>query len=238
MMLRLFLEYLLISLFIAPFSLRFARMDKKGSLSAFFLGLIVYLSVGFKGFLLLFALHLIGALVTRTGHMRKEKKGLDQRKRSYRNVLANGFFPALGALLSAVQPERGLAFLAAYSAAVAAATADTVSSELGELSRNRPRLLTNLREVDTGTDGAISILGTFSGFCGSALIGLMSVLLLPIGGSVVLLIIITASGFLGMIVDSLLGATLEQKGYMGNDLVNLFATGSGFTLAILFYALL
>ena len=63
----------------------------------------------------------------------------------------------------------------------AAVAADTFSSELGILSRNRPRLLTswNFREVPPGTNGGITFRGTMAGFLGAATIALTSVILLP-----------------------------------------------------------
>ncbi|MCJ1469613.1 hypothetical protein MMC07_008248 [Pseudocyphellaria aurata] len=63
----------------------------------------------------------------------------------------------------------------------AAVAADTFSSELGILSKGKPRLLTswNFREVPPGTNGGISLLGTLAGFLGSFTIALTSAILLP-----------------------------------------------------------
>lgn len=63
----------------------------------------------------------------------------------------------------------------------AAVAADTFSSELGILSRSRPRLLTswNFREVPPGTNGGITFWGTMAGFLGASTIAVTSVLLLP-----------------------------------------------------------
>ncbi|KAL8737075.1 MAG: hypothetical protein Q9181_002031 [Wetmoreana brouardii] len=63
----------------------------------------------------------------------------------------------------------------------AAVAADTFSSELGILSKGRPRLLTswNFREVPPGTNGGITFWGTMAGFLGASTIALTSVLLLP-----------------------------------------------------------
>ncbi|KAL8712938.1 MAG: hypothetical protein Q9220_002796 [cf. Caloplaca sp. 1 TL-2023] len=63
----------------------------------------------------------------------------------------------------------------------AAVAADTFSSELGILSKTRPRLLTswNFREVPPGTNGGITVWGTLAGFLGAATIALTSVVLLP-----------------------------------------------------------
>ncbi|KAL8913859.1 MAG: hypothetical protein Q9171_001463 [Xanthocarpia ochracea] len=63
----------------------------------------------------------------------------------------------------------------------AAVAADTFSSELGILSKDKPRLLTSwdLRRVPPGTNGGITLLGVSAGFLGASTIALTSVLLLP-----------------------------------------------------------
>ena len=63
----------------------------------------------------------------------------------------------------------------------AAVAADTFSSELGILSKDKPRLLTswNFRTVPPGTNGGITLLGTSAGFLGASIMALTSVLLLP-----------------------------------------------------------
>ena len=63
----------------------------------------------------------------------------------------------------------------------AAVAADTFSSELGILSKSKPRLLTswNLREVPPGTNGGVSLTGTLAGFGGAFIIALTSLILLP-----------------------------------------------------------
>ncbi|MFQ5801239.1 MAG: TIGR00297 family protein, partial [Candidatus Hydrothermarchaeales archaeon] len=120
-----------------------------------------------------------------------------------------------------------------------AATADTVSSEIGELSKSRPRLITTFEEVDVGTDGAVSLLGTISGLVASALIALLAVFL---NESDILFFnlffLVTVAGFLGTTVDSLLGATLERKGVVGNDMVNLISIGVSFALSLVIYSVL
>jgi uncharacterized protein (TIGR00297 family) len=233
------LEYLILSIFIAPFSLKFAGMDRKGSAAAFFVGLVVYVSLGFYGFLVLLAFHFMGAAVTRTGYKEKAKKRVAQKKRSLDNVLANGLFPAVAAALSSTVSSQGILFFVAYVSTIAAAAADTVSSEIGQLSRTKPRLITTFEEVETGTNGGVSMLGTLSGLGAAILISLFAVFLnvkdVPFQS---LFIPVTAAGFAGTTIDSFLGATLEQRGIMGNDMVNLISIGSGFAISIAIYSAL
>ncbi|KAK6507034.1 hypothetical protein TWF481_005487 [Arthrobotrys musiformis] len=100
----------------------------------------------------------------------------------------------------------------------AAVLSDTLSSELGILSRSPPRLIYNpLKVVPPGTNGGVTLTGFLAGTAGSILISAISLLSLPfaegsdvsfkatLGG------VIIASGVIGTIVDSLLGATLQAS---------------------------
>ena len=74
-----------------------------------------------------------------------------------------------------------MTWLISFHSNYAAVAADTFSSELGILSKSKPRLLTswNLREVPPGTNGGVSLTGTLAGFGGAFIIALTSLSLLP-----------------------------------------------------------
>jgi uncharacterized protein (TIGR00297 family) len=107
-------------------------------------------------------------------------------------------------------------------AALAEATADTVSSEVGQAVGGRPFLITNFSRVARGTDGAISAAGTFAGIIGAALIAIIGVPSLAISSRQMIAVLTAATA--GLLFDSLLGATLERRGWLGNDLVNFAST--------------
>jgi uncharacterized membrane protein len=107
-------------------------------------------------------------------------------------------------------------------AALAEATADTVSSEIGQAVGGQPILLTTLRRVPPGTDGAITLTGTLAGIAAAALVAASAAPAL--GMSATQCTIAFAAGVAGLFFDSLLGATIERKGWLGNDLVNLTST--------------
>ncbi|KAF8545219.1 DUF92 domain protein [Trichophaea hybrida] len=98
----------------------------------------------------------------------------------------------------------------------AAVTADTLSSELGILSRSGPRMITTFRRCAPGTNGGVSITGLVAGAGGSAVIGLISALLLPfcdgwsLVGKVWFVVFITGVGLFGSVLDSLLGAVWQE----------------------------
>ena len=126
-------------------------------------------------------------------------------------------------------PWRGDLLLVGIIAHYAAVTADTLSSELGILSKSPPRLITSFtfRQVPPGTNGGVSLTGTLAGALGSALIALSSTLLLPtcndssslgsyengawtLQRRFIFAAAITLWGTLGSLLDSILGGLLQR----------------------------
>ena len=144
--------------------------------------------------------------------------------------------PALLALLAgaaAVRPGSDVAALlltVAYAAAVATAAADTCSSEVGKAYGRRTFLITTLRPVPPGTEGAVSLEGTLAGLAGGAVVGAVGA---AVGlYSVPMAALVAVAGLLGSLVESALGTVAENKGWMGNDLLNAFNTAAGAGIAV------
>ncbi len=178
----------------------------------------------------LFTLFLLTFAATRLQRRAKQELGLAEPStgRTASQVVAN-----LGAagLIAVLAPGTAL-WLTVCVAALTEATADTVSSELGQVYGGRPFLLTNFRRVPPGTDGAVSLAGTLAGVAGAAILLLVAAWSLPLAWREIW--IAFAGGIAGLFADSLLGATVERRGWLGNDLVNFFST----ILAALFAAVL
>ena len=118
-------------------------------------------------------------------------------------------------------------------AALAEAAADTVSSEIGQVLGGRPRMMTTAQVVDPGTDGAVSVAGTLAGLIAAAIVAGAGSWALRGGWS--LFNLSCAGAAFGLLFDSLLGATLEKRGWLNNDAVNFLSTASaaGFSLLLL-----
>ena len=172
----------------------------------------------FWALLVLFAITLAA---TRVGRSRKQTLKIAEAEsgRSASQVMAN--LGVMGLVLAI--PEIHLSFLMAL-AALAEVAADTVSSEIGTATVTRTVLVTTWKTVPAGTNGGISLSGTVAGFLGAAIIAGCAAILGLIHGHAA--IVIASAGIIGMLVDSLLGATLERRGYLNNDLVNLLSTAS------------
>jgi uncharacterized protein (TIGR00297 family) len=116
-------------------------------------------------------------------------------------------------------------------AALAEATADTVSSEIGQAIGGKPFMLTTLRQVLPGSDGAISLKGTLAGVAAAAIVAASG--MPAIGMSATACVIAFGSGIAGLFFDSLLGATIERRGWINNDLVNFTSTAFAAALALI-----
>ncbi len=205
-------------------------LDSGGTLMAVFMGgLIIYLA-GFPWFVLLLVFLAVGYGATKYKFDYKESLSVaeaDKGRRSATNVLATGLVPMFFALLWYADGAKDLIYVAGYIAAVATVTGDTLSSEIGVLSKKHPVLITTLERVPPGTDGGVSLLGELAGILGALLIGIFAWFfgIIPSLASSILYALI--GGVIGFHVDSLLGAVLERKGFCGNATVNFLSTIAG-----------
>jgi uncharacterized protein (TIGR00297 family) len=120
-------------------------------------------------------------------------------------------------------------------AALVEATADTVSSEIGQAFGGDPVLIAGLRRVEPGTDGGITFVGSGAGVAAGALVAIAGGWAIHLSLRAVLTTL--GAGTCGLFFDSLLGATVERRGWIGNDLVNFTSTLFAATLAGVVYRL-
>jgi len=158
----------------------------------------------------------------------------DATGRHWDQVVANGGIAGLAAVIHGFSgwPHA----FAVAAGAIAAGTADTWSTEVGRWASAPPRMVTTWCPVPPGTSGGITTVGTLGGAAGAFMIsGLASVLIHDLPAWSVFLTVLGA-GISGMMLDSLLGATVEGRmPWINNSTVNLIATawGAGVVLAAL-----
>lgn len=231
-------------------------LSPSGVLGALLVGTPVFGFGGVVGAAALLGFFVSSSALSKTFRSRKAEVEAEYAKTGTRDLgqaLANGGVAALAAVLLAVTGDAryGLALLGA----LVAANADTWATELGVLSRSSPRLVTTLKSVPPGTSGAVSALGMLAATGGAAFVGAVAVLA---GAPWTLLPWLVLAGVGGSLVDSLLGATVQDVrwcaacsreterrvhrcgrpsqplrglSWLGNDTVNVMATAAGALMA-------
>lgn len=195
------------------------------------------------------AVALVAHLATRLGRRRKEQLGLSEGRhgRTTAQICANLGLAMLAAtpVLQSLLLDSGwftratfipMPLFAVPLAALAEAAADTVSSELGQVFGGRPRLITTLRAVEPGRDGAISLTGTLAGIVAAGIVAALGAW--AVQGDLFLFAIAVGGGVFGLLFDSVLGATLEELKWLNNDAVNFLSTAAAAAFALAMLALL
>ena len=189
-------------------------------------------------------------LSTRAGRRKKAGAGLaeDRRGRSAAQVIANlataglsvstlGFIFVMGGQVCCgagyyktwVLPAMMLMCLAA----LVEATADTVSSEIGQAFGGVPIMIVGMRRVAPGTDGAVTLIGSCAGIVAGCLVTVAGAWAMHLKAEAMLIAL--GAGTCGLFFDSFLGATVERRGWLGNDLVNFTSTLFAALLAMAVY---
>ncbi len=195
------------------------KLTVPAALTGGVVGWLVFAGGGYTGLGMLAAFFVLGTAAT---SWKKHQKGsATQTTRTAGQVLANGGVAALAGLGALVFPTHRHLFELAMTGSLASATADTLSSELGMVYGRRFYNIVTWKPDLKGMDGVVSIEGTLIGVAGSAVIALLYA---ATHRSLAAIGIILLSGTIGNLVDSILGAALERKGFIGNDMVNFLNT--------------
>jgi uncharacterized protein (TIGR00297 family) len=204
---------LLAIIFLSILAYKRKNLDIGGAVAAIVLGSIVLVGYGWPGLILMVVFFIFSIFSTHLRYEYKRNLGFAQEKggeRGWRNTLANGGVAAASAI-AGFFISRDI-FAATFLGAIATAMSDTLATEIGLLSRYRPRLITNLRKkVGAGTSGGISLLGEIIVVCGSLFMGILAFIFkfstIP---TFKLIFIALLGGIAGSHADSILGATIQS----------------------------
>ena len=215
------LTALLVTVAFAALAYALGMISRSGAVGGIVVGTTIYASLGPRGFQVLALFVVGGSLLTRLGYGSKHRTGTAQEhggRRGARNALANCAVAVLCALLAAATGSD--VFTAAFVASLGAAFADTSESEIGQIFGRTPRLITTLRKVPPGTDGAISLPGTLAGAAAACLTAALA-LTLGLLESPDTALLVAIAALLGTAADSLIGARYPR---IGNEATNLVCT--------------
>jgi len=214
-------------------SYRLRVADISGLFSGAMIGIILIVFADVRWFLIMLTFFIIGAAATRYRYADKERFGVAQEHggvRGYFNVFANGLVATGGAILYGITGNP--AFAALFMSSVASAAADTAASEIGVTGKT-PYLITTFKPVPRGTNGGVTLRGEVAAILASIIVAAVA---LVMGVADPKLAIVTViAGFIGTNVDSVVGATLENSGRIGNSGTNLTATFFGGVAGMLLY---
>lgn len=215
-----------------------------GLLHAWFLGVLIWGTLGWRGYAVVMFYFLVGSAVTRVGLARKEAEGIAERRSGARgpeNVWGSALVAALCAVgmyvclqFPQLVPNNWVVFhflQLGYVASFSTKLADTCASEIGKAYGRHTFLITTLKPVPRGTEGAISLEGTLAGIVASLVIALLGwavgfIYPIAIGVCVV-------AAFIATNLESVIGATLQSRlSWLTNELVNILNTLIGAIVAI------
>jgi uncharacterized protein (TIGR00297 family) len=217
---------LALSALIGYVAYRRESLSKSGVLGAILTGTVIFGLGGWAWGLLLITFFISSSALSHYKETQKEllaEKFSKGGRRDLMQTLANGGAGALIVILNAAVPNPW--WWAAFAAVMATVNADTWATELGVLSKARPRLVSTGQEVEVGTSGGVTFGGTLAALAGAALIGVLAAgcgffgagvsLLWGQGAGAVLAfaLLISLAGLLGSLFDSLLGATVQSIYY-------------------------
>jgi len=207
-----------------------------GYFHAWFLGVLVWGTLGWRGYTIVMFYFLVGSAVTRVGMAQKQAAGIAEARSGARgpeNVWGSAAIAAICAIptLFVDSPIQELLFLA-YAASFSTKLSDTAASEIGKAYGERTFLITTLQPVARGTEGAVSLEGTLAGVVASLAIALLSwsvgaIDLLGVGWCAI-------AAFVATNLESLIGATLQsQWDWLTNEVVNVINTLIGAVVAVI-----
>jgi uncharacterized protein (TIGR00297 family) len=205
---------------------RLGAVAASGAAAGILAGWLIVVFGGWAAYAVLWAFFLLGTIATKWGYRHKAGQGMaqaDRGRRGARHVIANVGVPT-ALLLLGVRPI-------AFAAALAAALADTLGTEIGGLYGRRPVSLLGLRPVPPGTPGAVSAAGLAAGLAGAAAVGGVAVIsrLLPARS----IWIVAISGLIGSLAESFVLTLGRERGLrLGHEFSNAFNTFVGALTAL------
>ncbi len=262
--------WLIIILIILSFVAYFTKqMTFGGIVGSFSLGLLIILSFGFGGLaILLFFVISAGILskLNKNNEIYKEAEEIQEKhgRRDIVQVFANGGVSFVLAIIYLFNYEPII--LVMFGASVAEALSDTAGGEIGMFFKGKAVSIVTGKPIKPGLSGGVSLQGTIGALISSFMISILwySTYFNPSFKTISLLATVTLSGFVGSLIDSILGDTIQAHYYdeendkiieseyndkkklplvkgirfFNNDMVNFISNLFSIMLASLFYVIL
>jgi uncharacterized membrane protein len=127
--------------------------------------------------------------------------------KDFTEIFVNGFFACLAMLLFGIFKRK--VFLLISLTVISANFVDSLSSDIGVLSKTPPYDLFKRKHVEKGESGGMTPLGTLAAACGALVFSILSVFIAYLPPLYIPFVCVFS--FAGTLVDSFLGSTLQAK---------------------------
>nr|GLL47167.1 protein VTE6, chloroplastic [Ipomoea trifida] len=208
--------------------------------AAFLLGVLTWRAFGPSGFLLVATYFVIGTAATKVKMAQKEAQGVAEKRKGRRgpgSVIGSSAAGCVFAFLT-INGVGGDAFSRLWDLGFVASfctkLSDTVASEIGKAYGKTTYLITTLKVVPRGTEGAMSVEGTFAGLLASILLASVGCIMGQINRPEAAICVVASQ--IANLGESLIGATVQEKEgfrWLNNDAVNIINISMGSILAVL-----
>ena len=212
-------------------------MTRNGWISAGALGTILWGCIGFLGWISVVIYLILGSLVTKVGFQYKQNIGIAEKRggrRGPENVWGSAATGVIFAIMIKLNILNQSILEVAFAASFAAKLADTFGSEIGKRFGSNTFLITTLQKVKKGTEGGISLEGTFASLFGSCLMSYF-MLLFGIISTKDHFFIVLISGFIATLAESIIGARYQEKYHLSNEFVNFIQTTLSSIISIVLF---
>eukprot|EP01035_Chromulina_nebulosa_P019098 gene19098-24928_t len=146
--------------------------------------------------------------------LEKEKLGIAEKRggaRGPENVWGAAATGILCSILTYIYPQYSTILTIGYVASLATKLSDTVASEIGKAYGKTTYLITTLKLVPKGTEGAISLEGTVAGIIGSIVLTFLAIILGLISNTTINIIACIIAAFVATTIESFIGATYQDN---------------------------
>jgi uncharacterized protein (TIGR00297 family) len=220
------------NIIVAAAGYRAGTVTVSGAIGGAGIGAVILVFTGLAGWMFLLISFACAVVTSRMGLARKRALGIAEERGGRRgagNAFANTGVAAVAAVMSVVTYASGAGRLA-FVAALVAGASDTVASEIGKAWGRRTFLVTTAKAVPPGTSGAMSLEGTLAGIVCATLLAVAAAALGLTSWPLTFAVVAAATA--GALVESALGATLESRGVVNNDVLNFLNTSVAVLVAV------
>ncbi|MBX3239497.1 MAG: DUF92 domain-containing protein [Chitinophagaceae bacterium] len=198
------------------------KLTVAGAVLGATIAVIIFRASGIAGLCMMAAFFVMGIITTSLKkNFKKSLAGNEPGPRNVNQVFANGGLAAIVCAGSWVFSSVAYMLPLLIAAIFSSAAADTVSSETGNVYGTKFYNILNGRSAARGVNGAVSVEGTLAGIAASVVIAVVYGLFFNDFGYTPYIIL---AGTAGNLSDSVFGAALENRGYLGNNAVNFLNT--------------